>query len=232
MTAPAPYKILVVDDEPDLLRGLRVNLERHGYDVVTSETGEEALTLAVEERPDLIVLDVMLPGRDGLETCSDLRRRGFESPIILLTARAEVVDRVVGLEIGANDYLTKPFSLRELVARIRVRLRDYANRPAPPMQVRLGEVEIDFERLTAVRRAERLSLTPSEFNLLRYMVDHSGEVVSREALLQKVLGYRSGSSTRTVDTHVVNLRKKIEDDPAVPRILLTVYGRGYRLVLG
>jgi DNA-binding response OmpR family regulator len=230
MTAAGPCRILVVDDEPDLLRGLRVNLERYGYEVLTSETGEQALELAFRSRPDLIVLDVMLPGMDGFETCAELRKRGLRSPIIMLTARSEVVDRVVGLEIGADDYITKPFSLRELVARVRARLRDHAPGPAPPSHVRLGDVEVDFERFTATRRGVRLPLTPSEFDLLGFLVARAGEVVSREALVQEVLGYDSGSTTRTVDTHVANLRKKIEDDPAEPRFLQTVYGHGYRLV--
>ncbi len=232
MTAPGHGKILVVDDEPDLRRGLRVNLERHGYEVVTAGAAEEALELAFGERPDLIVLDVMLPGMDGFEACTELRRRGFRSPIILLTARSEVVDRIVGLEIGADDYLTKPFVLRELVARIRARLRDHAPRREVPARVRLGDVEIDFEGFAATRRGARLSLTPTEFELLRFLAVRAGEVVSREALLSEVLGYSSGSTTRTVDTHVVNLRKKIEDESARPRFLQTVYGQGYRLTIG
>ncbi len=232
MTGTGSCKILVVDDEPDLLRGLRVNLERHGYEVMTAGSGEEAVPLASSCHPDLIVLDVMLPSMDGFETCAELRRRGYRAPIILLTARADVVDRIVGLEIGANDYLTKPFSLRELVARIRARLRDHAPRAASPARVQLGEIELDFESFSATRRGIRLSLTPSEFDILRLLAARAGEVVSREELLHDVLGYSSGSTTRTVDTHVVNLRKKIEDDPAQPRYLQTVYGQGYRLTTG
>ena len=224
-------KILIVDDQEELLRGLAVNFRREGYAVLTATSGETALGLASREAPDVIVLDVMMPGMNGLDVCRELRRRGIETPIIMLTARGEEIDRVVGLEVGADDYLTKPFSLRELLARVRARLR---RRPQAPTRTlgryRLGEVEIDFERLRAERRGRALEMSAKEFDLLGLLVRRRGEVLTRDEILRQVWGYDDPPATRTVDTHILKLRQKIEDDPGNPAYILTVYGEGYRFV--
>ena len=223
-------RILVVDDQEDLLDGLAVNLRREGYEVLTATRGEAALDLARTQGPDLIILDVMLPGLSGFDVCRELRRTGVETPIIMLTARGEEIDRVLGLEIGADDYLTKPFSLRELLARVRTRLR---RRPAAaaghgPARYRFGDVEVDFERLRAERGGRPLELSAKEFDLLRLLVRHRGEVLTRDEILRQVWGYHEPPLTRTVDTHILKLRHKIEPDPANPAYIQTVYGEGYR----
>jgi DNA-binding response OmpR family regulator len=223
-------RILIVDDQEELLSGLAVNFRREGYEVLTATRGEAALSLALKEGPDLIILDVMLPGMSGLDVCRELRRTGVEAPIIMLTARGEEIDRVLGLEIGADDYLTKPFSLRELLARVRTRLR---RRPAfsagpIPARYRFGDVEIDFERLRAERQGRPLELSAKEFDLLRLLIRRRGEVLTRDEILKQVWGYDEPPLTRTVDTHILRLRHKIEVDPANPSYILTVYGEGYR----
>ncbi|HKY31024.1 MAG TPA: response regulator transcription factor [Candidatus Polarisedimenticolia bacterium] len=222
-------RILIVDDQEELLNGLAVNFRREGYDVLTSTRGETALSLAAREAPDLIVLDVMLPGMSGLDVCRELRRTGVEAPIIMLTARGEEIDRVVGLEIGADDYLTKPFSLRELLARVRARLRRRpAARSSVPERYRFGDVEIDFEKLRAERQGRALELSSKEFDLLGLLIRRRGEVLTRDEILRQVWGYEDPPLTRTVDTHILKLRQKVEADPANPSYILTVYGEGYR----
>jgi DNA-binding response OmpR family regulator len=223
-------RILIVDDQEDLLDGLAVNFRREGYEVLTATHAETALGLARTQAPDLIILDVMLPGVSGFDVCRELRRTGVEAPIIMLTARGEEIDRVLGLEIGADDYLTKPFSLRELLARVRARLR---RRPAAaaapaPGRYRFGDVEIDFERLRAERDGRPLELSAKEFDLLGLLVRRRGEVLTRDEILKQVWGYEEPPLTRTVDTHILRLRQKIEPDPANPEYIQTVYGEGYR----
>jgi DNA-binding response OmpR family regulator len=223
-------RILVIEDEPDLRRGLEMNLKAEGYGVLTAVSGEAGLEQALDERPDLVLLDVMLPGLNGFDVCRELRRKGFEAPIIMLTAKAEEIDRVVGLEIGADDYVTKPFGLRELLARIRVRLRRHA--PAHASEVlRFGSVEVDFDRHEASRKGARVELTGKEFDVLKLLAQHAGETITRDRLLNEVWGYESYPTTRTVDNHVLRLRQKLEDDPANPRHILSIYGEGYKLVL-
>ncbi len=223
-------RILIIEDEPDLLRGLSLNLKAEGYCVLTADRGDSGLEQAMREQPELVLLDIMLPGMNGLDVCRALRGKGFEAPIIMLTARAEEVDRVVGLEIGADDYVTKPFGIRELLARIRVRLR----RHAPPANgdtiVRFGEIEIHFDRHEALRRGQHVDLTGKEFEVLRLLVRHRGEIVTRDRLLDEVWGYETYPTTRTVDNHILRLRQKLEDDPADPRFILSVYGEGYKFV--
>ena len=223
-------RILIVDDQQDLLSGLAVNFRREGYEVLTATEGEAALRLARSGLPDLIILDLMLPGMSGLDVCRELRRTGVETPIIMLTARGEEIDRVLGLEIGADDYLTKPFSLRELLARVRTRLR---RRPAAaagpsPARYRFGDVEIDFEKLRAERGGGALELSAKEFDLLKLLVRRRGEVLTRDEILKQVWGYDEPPLTRTVDTHILKLRQKVEPDPANPSFIQTVYGEGYR----
>ena len=220
-------KILIIDDQQELLGGLAVNFRREGYEVLTAADGEAGLGLARERRPDLIILDVMLPGMGGLDVCREIRRAGLEVPIIMLTARGEEIDRVLGLEIGADDYLTKPFSLRELLARVRIHLR---RRPplSIPRSYRFGDVEIDFERLRAERQGRALELSAKEFDLLGLLVRRRGEVLTRDEILKQVWGYADPPLTRTVDTHILRLRQKVEPDPANPAYIHTVYGEGYR----
>jgi two-component system alkaline phosphatase synthesis response regulator PhoP len=224
-------KILVVEDQEDLLKGLEVNLKKEGFEVLKATKGETGLSLTIKENPDLIVLDVMLPGMNGFELCQELRRRGIDVPIIMLTAKSDEIDRVVGLEIGADDYVTKPFSLRELLARIRVRLRRQPQRPAGTLaRYRFGDVEIDFEKHQARRKGRALELTPREYDILRLFIRCHGEVVTRDRMLNEVWGYEAYPTTRTVDTHILKLRQKVEDDPANPKYILTIYGEGYKFV--
>ena len=229
-TGQARTKILIVEDQQDLLRGLEINLVKEGYSVLKAPTGEMGVALAVKELPQLIVLDVMLPGMSGIDVCRELRRQEIESPIIFLTAKSSVLDKVLGLETGADDYLTKPFSLQELLARIRVRLRRPGAGSPGPARSRFGEIEIDFERLIATRGGQALHLTPKEFEILRLLIRLRGRVVSRSRMLKEIWDYDSESTTRTLDTHIMTLRQKIEDDPGSPRHILTCYGEGYRFV--
>ena len=226
-----PHKILVVEDEQDLLKGLEINLVKEGYRVLKASRGDTAVSLAIKESPHLILLDVMLPGMSGLDVCREVRRKGLDMPIIMLTARAAEVDRVVGLEIGADDYVTKPFSLPELLARIRARLRRQpAQATQGPARYRLGDVEVDFEKFTARRKGKPLELTPKEFDMLRLFIRHRGEVLTRDRMLNEIWGYEAYPSTRTVDNHILKLRQKVEPDPANPRFILSIYGEGYKFV--
>jgi DNA-binding response OmpR family regulator len=220
-------RILIIEDEPDLLRGLALNLKAEGYGVLTASRGDTGIEQALRDRPELVLLDIMLPGMNGLDVCRELRRKGFEAPIIMLTAKAEEVDRVVGLEIGADDYVTKPFGIRELLARIRARLRRHV--PAA-VGLRLGAVEIDFDKHEAMRAGQRVELTGKEFDVLRLLARHRGEIVTRDRLLEEVWGYETYPTTRTVDNHILRLRQKLEEDPSNPRYILSIYGEGYKLV--
>ena len=221
-------KILVVDDEPTLVATLRYNLEREGYEVLEAADGESALTVARSGRPDLIVLDLMLPGLDGREVCRILRR-DMTVPILMLTARAEELDKVVGLELGADDYVTKPFGMRELLARVRALLRRAVTSPtAEGGELTSGDLEVDLRRRRASRKGQELSLKPKEFELLSFFLQNRGFAFTRDKLLDEVWGYDFAADTRTVDVHVRWLRQKIEDEPARPTRLITVRGVGYR----
>jgi two-component system, OmpR family, alkaline phosphatase synthesis response regulator PhoP len=223
-------KVLLVEDEEALARGLEFNLKREGFDVVRARRGDTALDLLTRTRPDLVTLDVMLPGPfDGFEVCREIRRLGLDVPIIMLTARAEEVDRILGLEIGADDYLVKPFSVRELVARIRARLRrDRKTGVAPFARFRFGPYEVDFEHFAVTREGRALDLTAKEFAILRLLVEARGEVVHRNRILDEVWNGEDALDARRIDTHIVNLRRKLKDDPAAPRLIQAVYGEGYR----
>lgn len=224
-------KILIVEDEFAIAKGLEINLKAEGYDVTRVARGDQAVAAVLRDAPDLIMLDVMLPGMSGVDVCRELRSRGIDTPIIMLTARAEEIDRVLGLEIGADDYVTKPFSVREVLARIRLRLKP--RQPSPsnaPTHYALEGVEIDFERRTAVRADVSLDLAPKELEVLRYLVQHRGEVVTRDQLLNEVWGYDTTPTTRTVDTHILRLRQKLEPNPPSPIHILSVYGEGYRFI--
>jgi DNA-binding response OmpR family regulator len=218
--------LLVVDDEPTLVATLRFNLEREGFEVLTASDGEEALNLARQAHPDLIILDLMLEKLHGFEVCRILRRES-RVPIIMLTARTDEVDRIIGLEIGADDYITKPFSIKELIARVRVRLRRWAEAPAEQVLVS-GDVKADVVRREVTKKGDPVPLRPKEFDLLVYLMEHRGRVIDRSQLLQDVWGYNGFGQTRTVDVHIGRLREKIEDDAERPAHILTVRGKGYR----
>jgi DNA-binding response OmpR family regulator len=219
--------ILVVDDEARIVKLVRDYLERAGFGVLVAHDGEMALQVARRDRPDLIVLDLMLPGVDGLDVCRRLRQESGV-PIIMLTARVEEVDRIVGLELGADDYVTKPFSPGELVARIRATLRRASGEVGPPTVLRAGEVELDTASLTATVAGKPVDLTPTEFHLLAALIRQPGRIYSREQLLEAVHGVAFDGYDRSIDSHVKNLRRKIELDPRQPRYIQTVYGVGYR----
>ncbi len=219
--------ILIADDEPEILRGLEDNLRFEGYQTLTATDGEAALALAVERAPDLVLLDIMMPKRSGWDVCRELRRRGLDVPVIMLTARGEERDRVQGLELGADDYVTKPFSLRELLARVRAVLR----RPGPrqkPAALAFADVRVDVRGRRVFRGGRETRLTRKEFDLLVYLLQHRGEIVTRERLLDEVWGYERFPTTPTVDTHVLRLRRKFETDPERPVFILTAHGQGYR----
>lgn len=223
--------ILVVDDDPQIVRLVRAYLEQSGYAVSSAADGAGALRLIRSERPDLVVLDLMLPDRDGWEITRIVRADPAfaRTPIIMLTARVEDADKVIGLELGADDYLTKPFNPRELVARIRSVLRRTAGDALPPRLLRSGDLALDLDRHTLTLRDQPIDITPSEFDLLRLLMQHPGHALSRQELIEKGLGYEYAGLERTVDSHIKNLRKKIEPDPANPTYIQTVYGVGYRL---
>ncbi|HVF60304.1 MAG TPA: response regulator transcription factor [Thermoanaerobaculia bacterium] len=226
--APAP-RILLVEDEPSLVVTLTDRLEAEGYRVETSGDGEEALARAAAGAFDLVILDVMLPGRNGFDVCRDLRQRGLQVPVLMLTARAQVVDRVVGLKLGADDYLTKPFEMLELLARVEALLRRARTPIAPSVGAyAFGDVQVDFRRAEVSRGGQALALSALEYKLLRYFVENRGQVLSREELLDRVWGYDAAAQTRTVDVHVASLRQKVEPNPSRPQHIVTVHRLGYK----
>ena len=220
-------KILVVDDEPKIVRIAHDYLERNGFYVLAAYDGPSAVATTRQEKPDLIVLDLNLPGMDGLDVCRAVRRES-NVPIIMLTARADEVDRLIGLELGADDYIVKPFSPRELVARVRAVLRRTQGEMPTSNILRAADLEIDTDGHRVSRDDESIKLTRIEFNLLEALARHAGQTVSREQLLQQIHGTSDGGYDRSIDVHVKNLRRKIGDDPSDPRYIHTVYGIGYR----
>ena len=222
-------RILIVDDEPEIVRGLEDNLRFEGYQTLVATNGEDGLRLAASEAPDLVLLDIMMPRLSGWDVCRELRRKGIDVPVIMLTARGEEADRVRGLELGADDYLAKPFSLRELLARVRAVLR----RPGPRRKFEefaFGDARLRLQERQAFKNGIEVPLTRKEFDLLVYLVEHRGEVVTRNRLLDEVWGYERFPTTRTVDTHILRLRRKFEADPDRPAFIVTVHGQGYRFV--
>ena len=220
--------ILIVEDDETLAMGLTSALEHEHFSVVHVDTGEAALAAFEDDLPDLLVLDVMLPGMDGLGVLRRVKAEHPEVPVILLTARASEQHRVEGLDLGADDYVVKPFSLRELVARVRARLRTRPAQPRTPDRYRFGQNEVDLKRRILLRNGEEQRMTTHEAGVLAYLVANKGRDVSREELLQNVWGYSPAMATRTVDNQILKLRKKVEDQPADPRHILTVHGTGYR----
>jgi DNA-binding response OmpR family regulator len=226
-------KVLIVDDEPRIVDGVRKYLEQAGFEVLAAYDGPTGLSMARTAAPDLVILDLMLPGLDGLDVCRELRR-GSDVPIIMLTARVEETDKLIGLEIGADDYVTKPFSPRELVARARAVLRRAQAPPVSPatQTYRFGRVVFDIAAQHCIVEGEIVPLTPTEFSLLQVLVQHPGQVLSRMQLLEAAhLGVYDGVE-RTVDVHIHNLRHKLEQDPAHPQHILTAFGAGYRFSFG
>lgn len=219
--------ILVVDDEPKIVRLTRDYLEKDGFRVISSGDGLEALAMARRERPDLVVLDIMLPGMNGWEVVQALRKE-MDVPVIMLTARSEESDQIVGLELGADDYVTKPFSPRALVARVRALLRRSQGRLKPPPVIRAGGLEIDLETHRVEEDGREIHLTPNEFKLLAVLAEHPGQLFSREQLLDALHGTSFDSYDRSIDSHIKNLRHKLEADLSSPRFIETVYGVGYR----
>ena len=221
--------ILVVDDEAKIVRLARDYLEKSGFRVVSAEDGQDALIVARQYRPDLIVLDLNLPGMDGLDVCRTLRRES-SVPIIMLTARAEEMDRLIGLELGADGYIVKPFSPRELVARVRAVLRRTQGEVQTSGSINSGDLEIDVSGHHVTLRQKPVRLTPIEFRLLSILAQHPGQTFTRAQLIDRLHGVTEGGFDRSIDAHIKNLRRKIGDDPADPRYILTVYGIGYQFV--
>ena len=222
-------RILIIEDEAPMRTALADVLEGEGYRAFTAADGEIGLRKAVDEKPDLILLDVMMPKLDGFAVCAELRRLGHVTPVLMLTAKGQIEDRVNGLDVGADDYLVKPFSTEELLARVRALLRRTQRQGKSPTRLKLGEVEIDLARQTAARGRKVIHLTAKEFAMLRLLAEAAGEPVSREKFLDVVWGYAAFPTTRTVDTHIGSLRAKLEKNPEAPRWLKTVHGVGYRL---
>ena len=224
-------RILLVEDEPGLRLSLTDRLDSEGYSVEAAADGEEGFSRATSEDFDLVILDVMLPRKSGFDVCRDLRRKGVSTPVLMLTARGQVVDRVVGLKLGADDYLVKPFEMAELLARVEARLR--GNAPAPGRSTeryRFGSVQVDFRRAEVERDGQPVGLSAKEFQLLKFFIEHRGATLSRDELLNGVWGYDAMPSTRTVDVHVAWLRRKVEPNPRHPQFILTLHGLGYKFV--
>ena len=225
-------KILLVEDDPAILEGLTALLKEESYETITADDGEKGLALALKESPDLIVLDIMLPKMNGLDVLQILRNREkCNVPVIMLTSRKEEIDRVMGLEFGADDYITKPFSTRELLARIKAVLRRVALVQQLPEIISFDDITVDLKHQEVKRNSTLLDLSVTEFNLLAYFISHADEVVTREMLLDQVWGYDSYPTTRTVDNFVLAIRKQIEKDPSDPKHLITIYKAGYKFKL-
>jgi DNA-binding response OmpR family regulator len=227
------YTILIVEDEPNMRLGLKDNLEFEGYSVDLAEDGAEGLRKMLEKSYDLIIMDVMMPKMSGLDACRKAREAGIEAPILLLTAKSEEVDKVIGLELGADDYVTKPFSLRELLARIKAILRRASLKKEPSSksnETQIGRLFVNFDTYTAHDDQGPVRMSHKEYAILQYLLARKNETVSRYDLLEKVWGYEESPTTRTVDNFIVKLRQKVEADPNDPRIILTVHGTGYKLI--
>ena len=223
-------RILVVEDDPAILKGLVASLEEEHYEVITATDGPHGYQLGKKENIDLIILDIMLPEKNGEEVCRDLRKDGVNTPILILTSKKEELDKVLGLELGADDYVTKPFSIRELHARIKALLRRKAELKKDIDEYTFGNVHADFKKQEASKKGKPRKLSAMEFKILKYFVQRESEVVTRQMLLDDVWGYEEFPTTRTVDNYILSLRKKIEDNPSKPKHLLTVHTAGYKFV--
>ena len=229
-------KILVVEDEPNMQIGLKDNLEFEQFDVQVTKDGQEGLDSILNNSFDLIILDVMMPKMSGFDVCKAARKNGVSTPIIFLTAKGEEIDKVLGLELGADDYITKPFSIRELVARVKAILRRTENTPDTSSNqtegpITIGSLTVDFTHYTANHATDgEVKMSHKEFEVLHYLLNHTGEVVSRYQLLEEVWGYDSQPTTRTVDNFILKLRQKIEENPNNPKFIITVHGAGYKVI--
>jgi DNA-binding response OmpR family regulator len=226
-------KILVIDDEQNMRIGLKDNLEFEGYDVETANDGEQGLKKILENSYNLIILDVMMPKKSGFDVCKEVRKAGITTPVILLTAKGDEIDKVVGLEIGADDYVTKPFSLRELLARVKAILRRGENlvMNESAREVKIGKLEINFDGYKATSKNKDVQMSHKEFEILHHLWKHRNSTVRRDDLLTEVWGYDENPSTRTVDNFILKLRQKVEVDSNHPQVILTVHGIGYKLVI-
>lgn len=223
-------RVLAVEDEPDMRRGLQDNLEFEGYETVVTANGLEGLRLAQRETFDLIILDLMLPGMDGIEICKRLKENGCKTPVIMLTARGAEEDKILGFEAGADDYITKPFSLKELLMRVKAVLRRTQQVEIPVHEYAFDGIQLNFDEYTATKNGDPLDLSPREFEIMRLFVQNEGETVTRELFLEKVWGYTTVPATRTVDNHIAKLRQKIEDDAENPRHIITLHRIGYKFI--
>ena len=223
-------RILIIEDDPAVSLGLEASLREEHYAVVTRDDGIDGHAAAMKEQFELIILDRMLPGMNGQEICRQLRKAGNMTPILMLTSKNDEMEKVIGLEIGADDYMTKPFSLRELLARIKALLRRTAIRPVPADEITFGDVLVNFKKNEGTKGGEPLKLTVKEMQILKYFADREGEVITRDNLLDDVWGYDNFPTTRTVDNYILSLRKAIETDPSHPVHILTVHTAGYKFV--
>ncbi|HEY6906036.1 MAG TPA: response regulator transcription factor [Ignavibacteriaceae bacterium] len=223
-------KILIVEDEPAMRLGLNDNLEFEGYEVEQAADGEEGLQKILDGNYDLIIMDLMMPKMSGFDVCKTIRKKGVTTPVILLTAKDQEIDKVLGLELGADDYVTKPFSLRELLARIKAVLRRGENLRVDEIKVQIGRIEINFQNYTAAENDNAVQMSHKEFEILNYLWKHRNKTVSRDDLLEKIWGYEESPTTRTVDNFILKLRQKVEKDPNHPQVIITVYGIGYKLI--
>src|SRR5262245_49038891 len=226
-----PRKVLIVEDDEAMSVALRDGFIYEGFTVLEAADGEAALQLAAKHTPELILLDVMLPRLSGLDVCKKIRADGSRVPIIMLTARGQEIDKVLGLKLGADDYITKPFSFMELMARVEALLRRAHRHSETPEEFRFGSITINFKRFEVIKAGAPVEVSPREFNILKYFIEHRGEVVTRDQLLDSVWGYGSFPLTRTVDMHIAKLRQKIEDTPTDPRHIVTVHRVGYKFVI-
>ncbi|MFC1552803.1 response regulator transcription factor [Candidatus Latescibacterota bacterium] len=223
-------KILIIEDEKDLVTGLKFNLEARDYAVIVANDGESGYQKAIKEHPDLVILDIMLPKRNGYEVCKSLKKEIPELPIIMLTAKSQEAEIITGLELGADDYITKPFSVLELLARIKSVLRRAKSGSQIPEVFHFGNLEINFRKYSARKEGKSLTLSPREYEILKCLIERQGEIVSRDDLLNQVWGYYSFPNTRTVDAHIAKLRRKIEDKPEEPKLIITIHGIGYKFL--
>jgi len=223
-------RILIIEDDPAITLGLETALRQEQYDVATRDDGQEGFDTAINESFDLIILDLLLPGKRGNDICIDLRKAGKNTPILMLTSKNEEMDKVIGLEIGADDYVTKPFSLRELLARIKALLRRSVIRAAVADEYSFGDVLINFKKSEGTKGGRALKLSVKELQILRYFAEHEGEVITRDTLLDDIWGYDNYPTTRTVDNYILSLRKSIETDPAHPVHILTIHTAGYKFI--
>ncbi len=223
-------RILIVEDELNMRKGLKDNLEFEGYDVDTAEDGEAGLNKILTNDYNLVVMDVMMPKISGFDVCKTIRKKGITTPVILLTAKGEEIDKVLGLELGADDYVTKPFSLRELLARIKAILRRGENFTFNEGLIKIGKLEVDFSSYSAKEENDDVQMSSKEFDILNYFWKNRNKTVSRDNLLNEIWGYDETPTTRTVDNFILKLRQKIENDPNHPKIIITIHGVGYKLI--